>query len=80
MGVVLTKKQCFCNGKATGMFLENEPFFVLDTVLQNTFIIKSNKGTNSKSYLAIDLNLQPGNPVFKLLNEKQTILSLSNPT
>lgn len=36
------------------------------------------KGMNSKSSLAINPNLQPGNPVFKLVKEKQAILLLSN--
>lgn len=68
MGVVLTKKQCFCIWNATGMFLENRSyFFVLDIMQQNPLIIKSTEGTNSKSYLATHPNFQPHNPVFKLL-------------
>lgn len=51
---------------------------MLDIMQQNTLNIISIKGTGSKSYLAINLNLKPGNPVFQQLKEKQAILLLSN--
>lgn len=51
---------------------------MLDIKQQNTLIINSIKGTDSKSYLAINLDLKPGNPVFQQLKEKQVILLLSN--